>query len=779
MSIKHNITFVILLITSLWVSAKNPGDISATLKDSLTKEPIAFATVELLTGNDSLLTGCITNSEGYFEIAPPANATKVRIRYMGYKKLEMALTTNELDVVYLKQDDQELNEVTVNRSARINKIDGDVYTITKSLAAGTHTSQELLGKLSGVTYNYYDKSISVNGNTKVLILVDGIEKDQNYAKNLPPDRIERIEVIKDPVGIYATDGYSAVINLVMKKDYSGIDASLNNSAFFDFVGTNGDDLLLQDYGNINLNYTNRNFNLYSTASLTTNDFNLATDFLKQYGDVVSETSHGDLQNPNTFIKTRNKYLTLGAEYTFAKKHTVATEFKYANSYDSNSIFYNITNSLNNSAISNSSSETYGENNTINLMSAVIYKGKFDDNNSLDADVRYYRTDGYNYGTFEQDNFSSLSDIDLAGDYIRTNISYDHKFSPKLSSNLGYSNVYFSNTNSQNGHSFTRYNYRNRASVYLNYRPSEKINTKVGGIIENYTQRHSGNEENMTAILPYINVQYTPNQTINFIARYHSNADYPSINELNPYKIALDSLIYSAGNPDLKTAIKNKLGLDINILNFITLAPYYEFNHSQIATYIDVDPENNSLFLTQTVNVDSYSRLGANLDFSLPFGKRIFLKNTIGFNQSKMAYDAESYQINNWTLNSNLIYMLQERGMMAGLILQKQTYKQVAIQGYNTTGSDLLLVMLRKSFMKDKLNLGLFYTLPVELGLNYNMKNVTIAQSYKLTSNANLNLIKNMVFFEISYRFTKGKEVKNKQVSSDGEMELKQKSGFGL
>ena len=771
------LVFAFLSLSS--VSAKNAGDVSATIKDSRTKEPIAFASVELYTAKDSLLTGCITNSKGYFEIAPPANATKVRFRFMGYKNVDMALIKNDLDVIYMEEDARQLNEVNVTGSTRTNKIDGDVFTITKSLRDGTTSSQELLGKLNGVTYNYYDKSISVNGSTNVLILVDGIEKDQKYAKNLAPDRIERVEVIKDPVGIYATEGYAAVINIVLKKDFSGIDASINNTSFFDFVGTNGDKVLLQDYGNLNINYAYKNFNLYSSGSIYTNDFNLATGYLKQYGNIKSETSPMDLKNPNTLVKTRNGDITLGADYTFAKKHTVATEFKYSDSYDKSSVLYDITNSINNSFTGNSSSFTSGRNNTQNLMAAVIYKGKFDDNNSLNADVRYYRTDGYNYSAFEQDNFSSISDIDLAGDYLRTNISYDHKFTPKLSANLGYSNVYFSNTNTQNSNSFTRYNYRNRASVYLSYRPFEKINTKVGGIVENYTQSYTGNSKNLTVFLPYLNIQYIAGKNLNIVARYQSNADYPSINQLNPFKIAQDSLMYSVGNPDLKTGIKNRLGLDINIMNFITLSPFYDFNHSQITNYISVDPENNQHYINQTVNVDSYSRFGANLDFTLPLGKHIFWRNRIGWNQSSMAYNAENYKVNNWTLNTNLIYMLQEKGLMGGLIVQKQSFKNVTIQGYNTNGSDLALIMLRKSFLKDNLNVSLFYALPIDWGLNYVQNNETTAASYYQKSYTSLNLIKNMAFIEISYRFASGKTLKKKQVSTDNEMDQKTKGGFGL
>lgn len=92
------------------------------------------------------------------------------------------------NTIWLEEDAYQLQEVTVKGSLCTNKIDRDIFTITKELRSGTTNSQELLGKLNDVNFNYHDKSISGNGSTKVLILVDGIEKDQDMAKNLSLDR---------------------------------------------------------------------------------------------------------------------------------------------------------------------------------------------------------------------------------------------------------------------------------------------------------------------------------------------------------------------------------------------------------------------------------------------------------------------------------------------------------------------------------------------------------------------------------------------------------------
>lgn len=770
---------LILVITTLSAFAEKGYDITAVVKDSQTKEPIAFASVELLSAKDSLLTGAITDSKGQFYLSNKPQASKIRVSFLGYQTLEAPIKNQNLGTLLLTEETKQLGEVSVKGSARINKIDRDVYTVTKDLRAGTTSSQEMLGKLNGVNYNLYDKSISVNGSSNVLILVDGVEKDQAMAKNIAPDRIERIEVIKDPVGLYATEGYSAVINIIQKKDYSGVDAFITNTTFFDFFGTNNNDIFTQDYGNANINYTYKNLNIYSSGFMYKGNYNLASEYVKRYGSVTSETQPLNNDAPNITSKPSNGNFVFGTDYSFAKKHTLSAEFKYNYNYNQDTTFFFLTNSANGHETGTSSAFSSSKNKTENLQTGVSYQFKIDDKNTFNANVKYYKTDGYNNNLFLQDNFSGRSKIDLSGDFVRTNLNFTHIFSPKVNVDFSYGNVYFSNTNKMNNSSFTRYNYRNRVSLYASFRPTQKLNAKVGGIVENNTQKYNGTSTNFTSFLPYVNIQYTVNKKLNVVAKYHSGTSYPSIDQLNPYKIAQDSLLYSVGNPGLKIGNEQTLGVDINIMNFITLSPYYTFNNSQITNFIKVDPDNHNHFLSQTVNADKYQNYGVKLDFTLPFGKKVFWKNNITWFGNSLEYSNQSSKVNNWLINSNLIYMEPKKGFMAGLILQKQMTRYAAIQGFTTNNNDLCLIMLRQSFLKQKLTVGLYSMLPIEMGLKYNMINTTNTTSYYQQSKTSLNFIKNLTFFEISYRFSAGKSVKKIQVTDDDELKSSKKSGIGL
>ena len=771
--------FIVLALSSYTAAAKKADDVTAIVKDSQSKQPIEFASVELLNAKDSLLTGCITDSKGYFQITAPARATKLRIHFVGYKTLETPINrSEELGTLLLEEDSKLLNEVTVKGSARTNKVDRDIYNITKELRSGTVSSQELLGKLNGVNYNRYDKSISVNGSTKILILIDGIEKDQDMAKNLPSDRIERIEVIKDPVGKYATDGYTAVINMVLKKDYSGIDAFVTNTSVFDIVGTNGDDVLSQDAGNMNITYTYKKLNLYTSGRIYGSNFSVPTELVKRYGNITTVSEPLDLNNPNALSKSRNGKITFGADYALSKKHSLSAEIRYSGDKDKSSAEYNLINSLGSVVTSNSYSLTNSDSHTNNWQGVLTYKGKFDDKNSIDADLRYNYSSGYNQNYFQQDKFSSNSNIDQSGNYARLNVNYNHQFSPELNMDLGYGNVYNQNTNKLNSSSFTQNEYRNRVSLYLNYKPIQQISLKAGAIVENYTQKNSTSNVNRTAIMPYANIQYAPSQKFNVVAKYHVGAGYPDINQLSPFRTAQDSLMWSIGNPALRTNINHSLSLDINIQNFITLTPYYNFNHSSIASYVSIDPTNSALYLSQNVNADKYEQYGASLNFTIPFGKTIFWQNRLDWNKNRMAYLDDSYNTNNFTANSTLVYVMQKAGLVAGVVYQKMLRHEVSIQGYGSNGNNLLLAFLQKSFFKEKLNASLMYIFPVNF-ISYDQSSLTQAKSYYQYSNVNLNLIKNLVFLEISYRFNAGKQVKKKQSDDSDEITRSKKGGIGL
>jgi hypothetical protein len=768
---------VFALISCTFIfAAKNAADISATVKDSQTKAPIEFATVELLSAKDSLLLGCITDSKGYFEVTPPQKTTKIRIRFMGYKSYEVAFKDRDLGTILMEEDAKQLDEVSVKGNARQNKIDRDVFTITKELRAGTASSSELLGKLNGVNFNRYDKSISVDGKTNVLILIDGVEKDQQMAKNLSPDRIERIEIIKDPVGKYATDGYSAVINIVLKKDYSGVDFFISNTAFFDVVNTNGKFPFAQDYGNMNLTYTYKKFDFYISGWGYGGNMALPFEYTKTYGAITSTTPPFNYTDPNSVIRNRNASISIGGDYTLAKDHTLSAEVNYYGDHENDNIWYDLTNSINGTTINENSSTTQNRSNTDQWQTTLTYNGKFNDKSSLESDLRYSHNGNVNNSEFQQDAFESNSHINKNTDYVRFNGTYTYQFTPTFSTDLGYGYVGQNSVSKQGDSTFTYKEMRNRFSLYVNYQPAKQWRLKAGGILELYTQKYQGDDRAQSALMPYLNIQYIPSQKFNVIAKYHASANYPGIDQLSPFKTAIDSLMWSIGNPALKTAIYQTAGLEFHIMNAITIEPYYNFDNNHIATYINKE---GNLYYSGNVNASYYDRYGVQLNFTIPLAKTLFWQNWMDIFNNHISYNDEGTTQHNFNFNSTLVYVNQKAGINAGLAIQKQMYKEAAIQGYTSDNNDLAIFFLQKALMKQKLNITLMFMPPIKMGMKYEQDNLTQAAQYYQLSSTSLNVIKNLVFLEINYHFNAGKQVTKKSPQTDQDEVKKKSGGFGL
>ena len=93
------------------------------------------------------------------------------------------------------------------------------------------------------------------------------------------------------------------------------------------------------------------------------------------------------------------------------------------------------------------------------------------------------------------------------------------------------------------------------------------------------------------------------------------------------------------------------------------------------------------------------------------------------------------------------------------MLKKNNVKKVDIYGYDSSGNDFFALFAKKSFYKNKLDILILYGIPINIGLNYNLKDEIINQEYKETQNTDISLLKNLFMFEISYRFSSGKLLK--------------------
>ena len=185
---KQKLLFPLLLISNTLFAQK--PELSGQVKDAKTKENLEFCSVAVYNPKDSLITGGVTESKGFFTIPLEAGSYYLVIHNIGYKTdttKMFTITENKfLGIIRLETDATTLGEVTVSTRADENQLDKDVQIVTDKMKAGTANAKEVLEKVNGVTYDRYNNTIKVDNSNKVMILVDGMERTRNTSRTCRP-----------------------------------------------------------------------------------------------------------------------------------------------------------------------------------------------------------------------------------------------------------------------------------------------------------------------------------------------------------------------------------------------------------------------------------------------------------------------------------------------------------------------------------------------------------------------------------------------------------------
>ena len=771
---------IILLIPFLFAAsnlfAETAPDVSVTVKDSKTKEAIGYATVELLTVQDSVITGGMTDAKGYLTLPCTIDSCKMRIQFLGYKTYEATVANRNLGTILLENDEQILNEVTVTGSARTTKVDRDVFVISNELRSGTATARELLGKLNGVVYNPYDQSIMVNGSTNILILIDGIEKDQQMAKTLSPDRIDRVEVIKDPVGKYSADGYKAVINIITKKDFSGIDVTANFNPMFNFTKFNSSPTVFpQENSDLNILYTYKKVNIYGSYSGHYNDLGIPADNVKQYGNLRVTSPAMNDKYPNISVVNNNSNVTLGGDYLIKPDNTLSLELNYNGSFSKNISTFDLTSYRNQVPVGESQSINNTRNTNDALRATLTYKAKWNEKSSFEANFRYQNSTPTNRSSFTQNAMQSESFNTQNENFYRLNLDYNYQFTPLFSMDIAYGAIIDNYHLYQNNQTLAQNQTRNRPSLYLSYAPFQQLNFKVGGTVEFFNQTYQGISQSQTAVLPFVNVQYSPFSKFSVTAKYHAWPTYPDIGQLSPFTAQMDTLTWTVGNPELKPANYQEASLEFTIIQRFTIEPFYAFDNNNIQQYLW---EDKGLYYQNNVNADKFKTYGVRVNFTYPLAKTIFWQNWMSLEGVDLSYKEASNQQTRFQLNSFLYCSLPKWDGAVAAGIQKYIAKYPTLQGYNTWGNDALLLMLQKNFFKKRLSCALIYVPPINF-LKYSQDSYVKTPTYYSLSRGGLDLLKNLMVVQISYHFNSGKQVNIKKSSLDNETTAPAKKGGGI
>ncbi|MBN2892009.1 MAG: TonB-dependent receptor [Bacteroidales bacterium] len=785
------IVFVVVILLTNMILYSQKVEISGQIKDEITKNPMEFVYVFTFNAADSMVVSSVTDEDGYFNLSLDKGAYKFVFSQFGYMPDTTDLLTltesKFLDVYKLSPDENMLDEITVEGESYMLKIDKDVKIVTSEMKNGAANTYDVLDKIGGLHFDRYNNKITVDNDDNIIIIVNGVEKDADYIKNLDPDRLQKVEIIRDPSGKYALEGYTAVINVVLKSNYKGTDLFL--STFNISMPFQPDvELFPFGYNNASLNITQRKINVYLGYSLSYSQFQIKNTKIQKYGDTMFVeylVPANQLFNAEIFMMNHN--VNAGVDYYLSPKNTF--------SYEASGTFsplegnrnlggYNVLTTIDSVQINDFNTSTLSKSGSKTFNNSVFYVGNYNDKNSLNVSYTFsvYQSETQNFLT--QESYETIQHGEDSKQYSTFNTEFNHNFSKKVGVNIGYGNtwkildnnyIYNYGTIDESSQSFGYQELRNQFYTYFSYSPFDKFSVKLGMATENTIVSYDNIKKPYWIYQPHVDIRFNIPQYLDIKLKYRSSSKYPTISQTNPFTTIVDFQTISTGNPDLAPEVEQKFSTKINVMGgLLSLEPYYNFSNNAIIEVLDI--QDNGIWQLSYDNAAKRTEYGIKAGLTLPLGPIIF-QNYAWFFKDAIDFNGEKHDLKDWVMSSNLLYMNKKYKTMFGLFYQNQLRKHLTWQGYVTWGNDFWGLFFQQPLMNEKLNIMIIYALPLEWGVSFDQGSYTETSLYKENNFVDLNVIKNMILFQVSYRFSKGKEVRKLDKNLNLEQETEQKKIF--
>ncbi|GAA0559602.1 TonB-dependent receptor domain-containing protein [Chitinophaga japonensis] len=216
--------------------------VTGQVADSVTRQPLAYATVTLLqAASRRPVMNTLTDEQGHFSLAgvSPGRYT-ISIRLNGYTPLLLKAFTADslhprhtLPTSYLQPATRQLQAVTVTGQKPLLEIKDDrlVYNVEQDLNKDALSAAEMLRRVPLVTVDP-DGNIRLKGSSSFKVLLNGKSTSviaRNPAEALhsfPASVINSIEVITEPSARYDAEGAAGIINIITRPKFSGHNGTL-------------------------------------------------------------------------------------------------------------------------------------------------------------------------------------------------------------------------------------------------------------------------------------------------------------------------------------------------------------------------------------------------------------------------------------------------------------------------------------------------------------------------------------------------------------------------
>jgi len=273
------------------------------------RQAVEFASFRLLAKDSSLKFLELTDSNGYVNcIVDSEGEYYLKLSAIGYKSLEQIINIDANQTerkIFLQTSGNELHEVVIAKAKLLLRQEDDKTIVDpEQLSEASSNGYEVLEKTPGLFIDQ-DGNIYISSTTPASVYINGRELKMSRTdiasmlKNLPPNSIEKIEIMRTPSAKYDASGAGGIVNVVLKKGVKiGLNGSVNIGAqqgvygnqFAGFNLSNNDDKW-SSYVNANLTSQNNSQQLNTDRYLSA-DTMLSQKAFTKYPGNVAFTSFG-------------------------------------------------------------------------------------------------------------------------------------------------------------------------------------------------------------------------------------------------------------------------------------------------------------------------------------------------------------------------------------------------------------------------------------------------------------------------------------------------------
>lgn len=659
----------------------------------------------------------------------------------------------------IKQLSQTLGGVTVSsRKPLIRQEDDKTIVDPQPLAATSTSGYEVIEKTPGLFVDQ-DGNIYINSLSPASIYINGREMKMSTAdiatmlKSLPPNSIERIEILRTPSAKYDASGGGGIVNVVLKKGVKlgmtgSVTAGLQQGTYGNqFIGFNLNNNNGQRTTYLNLNYNNRN-------SLE----QIKTDRLFASDSILS-------QDATTQYPSDAYYAGYGLSYQLSKKWEISYDGRaslndFKNRTGNRSIISRISNG---DVVTNNLARVTNDGYALNINNGIITKHKIDSlgsewSNDLSHSYARNNADQVFYTIFDVPasattggDGNSLNNRNLF--MAQTDLRLKMKHSITLETGLKTSLLHF---NSVTGYFREQGGVRTKDPARTNtFKYDENINSayvqasksirdiiiKVGTRLENTNMKgqqvvpgDTSFSIHRTDLFPYIYISKKVMTIAGYELRaylvYRRTISRPVYEQLNPFPRYVDQYLTEAGNPALRPQFTQNYEANISVDERPLLAVGVNDTKDIFTSVIyQADSSQSQAYRT-------YDNLGKNREWylrglgAIPPGKKYFF--VLGGQYNYNIYDG-LYENKPLTFRKGTWTFFTYHSLKLGKLSQATMFGFIRLKGqqqfYELTSFGALNTSINRQFLKQKLIVTLsmndiFLTLRNDFKINQGSVNAT-------------------------------------------------------